>query len=126
MEWKSARVKPSIKNQDANFRKSNYCLVSNLPFLSKMVEKAMLRQFNNHCDEYKILLDYQSACQENYSMGTTLLKVTNDILWAMERQEIMTVTCMDLSAAFDMVDHDILLHVLNKVFGNNGHCTKVV
>ena len=35
----------------------------------------------------------------------------------MERQEIMAVTCMDLSAPFDMVDHDILLHVLNKGFG---------
>ena len=50
-------------------------------------------------------------------MDIALLKLTYDILWVMERQEIMAVTYMDISAAFDTVDHDILLHVLNKVFG---------
>ena len=50
-------------------------------------------------------------------METTLQKLTNNILWVMERQEIMAVTCMDLSAIFDTVNHDIPLHVLNNVFG---------
>ena len=117
MEWKSARVKPLIKKQGADLEKSNYCPVSNLPFLSNMVKNAMLKQFSNHCDKYKILPDYQSTYWENYSTEITLLKPTNDILWAMKRQEIMSVTCMDLSAAFDMVDNEILLHVLNNVFG---------
>ena len=117
MEWKLARVKLLIKKQGADLEKSNYHPVNNLPFLYKMVKKAMLKQFNNHCDKHNILLDYQSAYWENYNMETTLLKLTNDILWVIERQEIMAVTHIDLSAAFDMVDHNILLHVLNKVFG---------
>ena len=83
----------------------------------QFVEKVMFKHFNIHHNEYKILLDYQSAYWENYSTEITLLKLTNDILWAMERQQIMAVTCMDLSAAFDMVDHNIFLHILNKVFG---------
>ena len=116
MEWEPARVKLLIKNQGADLEKSNYHPVSNLPFLSKMVEKVMLKQFNKHCDEYKILLGYQSAYQENYSMESTLLKLTNDILMVKERQEIMAVTCMDLSVAFDRVDHNILLHLLNNIF----------
>ena len=118
-------VKPLIKKQGADLEKSNYCLVCNLTFLSKMAGTAMLKHFNNHCDEYKILLDYQSAYQENYSRETTLLNTDNNILWAMERQEIIEVTCMGLSTAFDMVDQNILLHVLNS-FWNNIHCTKAV
>ena len=84
LEWKSSRVIPLIKKQGVDWVMSNYHPVSNLPFLCKMVEKAMFKQFN-HCDKYKILPDYQSAYWENYSIGTTLLKLTNDILWAMER-----------------------------------------
>ena len=54
--------------------------------------------------EYRILPDYQSPFWEIYSMETALVKLTNNILWVMERQEIMAVTCMDLSVAFDIVD----------------------
>ena len=48
-------------------------------------------------------------------METTLLKLMNNILWVMERQEIMVFTCMNLSAAFHMVGHDIFLHVFSKM-----------
>ena len=61
MEWKSARVKPLIKKQGTYLEKSNYCPVSDLPFPSKTVEKVILKQFNNHCDKFKILPDYESA-----------------------------------------------------------------
>ena len=65
---------------------------------------------------HKILPDYQLAYWENYNMEI-LLKLTNNIWWVIESQEIMSVTCLNLSAAFDKVDHNILLHVLNKDFG---------
>ena len=76
MEWKSTGFKSLSKKQGMDLDRSNYHPVSNLLFLSKMVEKAMLKQFNNHCDKYKILPDYQSAYQERYSTGTTLFKLT--------------------------------------------------
>ena len=47
----------------------------------------------------------------------SLLKMANDILWGMENQEITTVVILDLSAAFDTVNHDILLTVLKNHFG---------
>ena len=54
---------------------------------------------------------YQSANQQNHSCETSLVKLTKDILWSMEEQNITAVLALDLSAAFDMVDHDILLQV---------------
>ena len=53
--------------------------------------------------------DYQSAYWQGFSCETVLVKLTNDILWAMEHQEVTTMMAVDLSAAFDTADHDILL-----------------
>ena len=50
-------------------------------------------------------------------METSLIKLINDILWAMERQEVTALTALDLSVAFDTVDHEILIEVLEHQFG---------
>ncbi len=68
----------------------------------------MLQQLNVHCEENQLLPDYQSAYQKNYSCETTLVKISNDILWAMENQEVTVLVAIDLNAAFDTVDHDVL------------------
>ena len=70
-----------------------------------------------HCIINKLLPDYQSAYRKNYSTETSLIKLINDILWAMERQEVTALTALDLSAVFDTVDHEILIEVLEHQFG---------
>ena len=50
-------------------------------------------------------------------METSLIKLINDILWAMERQEVTALTALDLSAAFNTVNHEILMEVLEHQFG---------
>ena len=66
------------------------------------------------------MLDYQSAYRKFYSCETVLVKLVNDILWAMEHQKILSLVCIDLSAAFDMVDHKILEQVLQNQHGITG------
>jgi hypothetical protein len=116
-EWKSAIVRPLLKSQGLELIAKHYRPVSNLPFMSKVVEKSMLRQFTAHCDANKLLPDYQSAYRTNFSCETALIKLQNDILWSMEKQRITAIIAIDLSAAFNTVDHDILLDVLNNQFG---------
>ena len=95
----------------------NHRPVSNLCFLSKVVEKCMLDQLLDHCNTNDLLPDFQSAYHQYYSTETSLINITNDILWGMENQEVTTMLILDLSAAFDTVDHSILLKILNKSFG---------
>ena len=61
--------------------------------------------------------EYQSAYRANFSCKTALLKLTDDLLWSMEHQEVTPLVSIDLSAAFDTVDHDLLLSILSKKFG---------
>ena len=58
--------------------------------------------------------------RSGYSIETALVKITNDILWSFEKQHASTLIVMDLSAAFDTVDHQILLDVLENRYGITG------
>ena len=71
--WKVAVVRPLLKKEGLDLIKPNYRHVSNLTFISKVIEKGMLHQLKNHCDTYNLLPDYQSAYGENYSCETCLL-----------------------------------------------------
>ena len=67
---------------------------------------------NEHCNLHKLLPDYQFAYCNGYSCETAIIKLVNDILLAMENQQVTAVMALDLSTAFDMVNHEILLKVL--------------
>ena len=64
--------------------------------------------------------DYQSGYREDRSCKTVLLKLTNDLLWSMERKNITVMAALDLSAAFDTVDHKVLHRHLQDNFGISG------
>lgn len=115
--WKVALVKPLLKKLGLELVASNYRPVSNLPFISKIVEKGMLYLFNDHLQKFDLLPDYQSAYRQGYSCETSLLRMHNDILWALEKRQGMAVAICDLSAAFDTVCHRTLLHVLERRYG---------
>ena len=122
-KWKNALVRPLPKKAGIELISKSYCPVSNLSFLSKLVEGAALDQINNHCEQHKIILDYQSAYRVNYSCETALVKLVNDVLWCYRNQEAMQIVAIDLSAVFDMMDHDLLLSVLQKKGWNQWKCT---
>ena len=92
-------------------------LPSNLPFFLKLVEHATLMQFEEPCREHHLLPDFQSAYRKDYSTKTSLMKITNDVFWSMERKQVTAVIVLDMSADFDTVDHDLLLDLLHKRFG---------
>ena len=89
-------------------------MFSNLGFISKIVEKVTLEQFTKHYNTNSLLLEYQSAYRKNHHFITSTIKLVNDILWGMEEQVVRAVVTLDLSAAFNTVDHDLLLEVLEK------------
>ena len=94
--------------------------MSNLCFLSKLVEHCMLKQLINHCNTNCLIPNFQSAYRENYSTETSLIRMCNDILWSMEKQEITMMVTLSLSAAFDTVDHDTLISILQEDYWVTG------
>ena len=87
--------------------------MSNLPFLSKLIERAVFAQLSEHLSVHSLLPDRQSAYRQNYSTETTLLGLRNDMLLAADAGHGSAVVLLDLSAAFDTIDHDVLLDRLN-------------
>ena len=116
-DWKTAVVRPLLKKQGLEVINPNFRPVSNLSFLSKVIEWCMLLQVSTHCDQYGLQPNYQSTYRAHHSCEMAILDLSNDILWAMEKQSITSLVAIDLSATFDTVDHDILLDILNNKFG---------
>ncbi|CAB3998226.1 Hypothetical predicted protein, partial [Paramuricea clavata] len=95
-----------------------------LPFVSKLTERAVSDQTLEHIkcsDIYPIL---QSAYRAGHSTETALLKVHNDIMCSMDQQRVSLLVLLDLSAAFDTVDHQVLLRRLEVSFGITGTALK--
>ena len=108
--------KPTLNREDMK----NYRPVSNLSFLSKILEKVVASRLNSHINSSHTSNDYQSAYREFHSTETALLKVHNNILSSMDDGRVTALTRLDLSAAFDPIDHTILLSRLGNWFGVSG------
>ena len=99
---------------------NNQYNVSNLSFLSKVSERIVLSQLNEHLDHNNLLSPLQSAYRPKHSTETALLRIVNDLLTAMDNNKICILTLLDLSVAFDTIDHQILLTRLQHYFGISG------
>ena len=98
----------------------NYSPVSNLNFISKLLERAVLTQIQDHLNNQNLLPIYQSSYQKSFSTDTLLLKLVDDILKGMESQEVTALVALNLSVAVDMVGHDLLLAILRSCFRIDG------
>ena len=115
--WRTAVVIPLLKKPGLDLVYKNFRPVSNLPFISKVVEKAAFQQLLVHCEKNAPLPKFQSGFRKYHSTETALLKVQNDILMSMDNKEVTLLVLLDLSAAFDTIEHSILLNILQQDFG---------
>jgi hypothetical protein len=118
---KKALVRPLLKKPtlDQEVMK-NYRPVSNLSFISKVIEKAVAAQLKAHLKENDMYDPVQSAYREFHSTETALLRVHNDILLALDSNQSVVLIMLDLTAAFDTIDHAILLQRLKDRYGVKG------
>ena len=115
---KAALVTPLLKKP--NLDKSdvkNYRPISNLSFLSKLVERCVSVQLTNYLNQNNLIPAHQSAYRSGHSTETALLKIYSDCVDAIDRGEVTLLGMLDMSAAFDTVDHGILLERLEKTQG---------
>lgn len=118
---KKAQVIPVLKKKtlDPN-DPASYRPVSNLSFLSKTIERSVAAVLTAHFTRFNILPTHQSAYRAGHSTETALLEVTDDILRSVDRGDACMLMLLDLSAAFDTIDHGILLERLERSCGVTG------
>ena len=96
-------------------KKNNFRPVSNLTYLSKTIERVVVVRLNQHLTKNGLHEVLQSAYKQNHSTETALLKVQNDLLMAIDTYGGAVLMLLDLSAAFDTIDHTILLQRLHEL-----------
>jgi len=115
---KEAVLKPLLKKKNFDHKDfKNYRPVSNLSFLSKLIEKVAAIQLSNYLQDNHLHETLQSAYKKFHSTETALIKVHNDIATAIDDGLSVILVLLDLSAAFDTVDHGILLTRLSVRYG---------
>ncbi len=119
-EWKLALVIPLIKKLGLECIFPNYRPVSNLPYVGKLTERAAIQQEKVHMDDNCPLPVHTSAYRQWHSTETALVKIQSDLLRNMDMQKVTLLILIDLSAAFDTVDHSLLMDILHTRFGISG------
>ena len=101
----------------------NYRPVTNLSFLSKLIEKVISSRILKHIADNELIDKFQSAYRCGHSMETALLRVYNDIVGKGNGSYLVL---LDLSAAFDTIDHDTLFVILEKYVGITGSALQLL
>ena len=116
-DWKCALVLPLLKKSGLDLLYKSYRPVSNLHYVSKLTERIVFEQIHTHMMTHLLCPEFQSAYRKNHSTETALVRVMNDIPMKMNTQEVTLLVMLDLSAAFDTVNYNILLTRLNEELG---------
>ena len=119
-DFKLATVTPVPKKRNTNLEMANFRPISQLPFVSKILEKVVARRITSHIHDHELFDPFQSAYRSEHSTESALLRIQHDIMEALDGGQCVALVMLDLSAAFDVIDHNILTHRLEFTYGISG------
>ena len=126
-QLKLAYITPIIKDASKSHEDyKNYRPVSSLPFLSKILEKAIYDQLYHHVQSNQLHSHFQSAYRKHHSCETAMLRTVTDIQEMLADKSYVALVLLDLSAAFDTVDHRLLLCRLENHFQIKGNALELI
>ena len=124
-DLKKALLVPLLKKNGLDIEiLKHFRPVSNLTYISKLIERLVACRFLRYIFENNLQEILQSSYTKFHSTETALLKVQNDVLEAIDGKKCILLVLLDLSAAFDTIDHQILLTRLSERFGVKGTALK--
>uniref|UniRef100_A0A8C2FL91 Reverse transcriptase domain-containing protein n=1 Tax=Cyprinus carpio TaxID=7962 RepID=A0A8C2FL91_CYPCA len=123
--FKHAIVEPVLKKPSLDpLKPINYRPISKLPFMAKILEKVVAEQLNTFLEINDIFDKYQSGFRKKHSTETALVKVSSDILMSADSGKHTVLVLLDLTSAFDTIDHNIMLDKLQDLLGISGSVLK--
>jgi len=115
--FKEAFITPAIKKPGLDVTNAqSYRPISNLSVVSKLLERIIAQQLNTYLQSSGLLQSLQSGFRPGHSTETAVLRVLSDLLQAVDSGDVAALVLLDLSAAFDTVDHAILCRRLRLSF----------
>ena len=118
---KDSVITPLLKKQGLDVETlSNFRPIANILYLSKLIESVVSLQLKMHMDLNNLHTAYQSGYKAGHSCETLLLNLTDGILKTLDDGKCVILLLLDLSAAFDTVDHDRLMSILFNEIGLRG------
>ena len=123
-ELKETLLCPLLKKAGIDLICKNYRPISNLSFLSKLIERAVCNQTTQYVGTTRMTEKFQSTYKVSHSTETALIKVKDDILRATDHQRVTCLILLNLSVPFDTVSHPLLLNRLQHCFSIQGTVLK--
>ena len=118
--FKVASVRPGLKKANLDTDDfSSYRPISNLTYLSKIIEKVVHQQITDYISSNKMFSYFQSGYRKFHGCETAVSRIHNDILVMIDQKTNVVLLLLDLSAAFDTINHAMLLNRLNTYYGIN-------
>lgn len=111
-DWKRAVVHPLLKKSGVQLINKNFWSMSNLQFTSKLTEKVIAVQLREHMLVNGLFPELQSGYRQHHTTETALLKV--------DKGQVLLLVLLDVSSAFDTIEHEILLDHLRSTIGLQG------
>ena len=119
--FKKAQVLPLLKKPNLDpTSPANYRPISNLSTMSKLLERLLLSRLRPHITTSSNFSSFQSAYRPGFSTETALLHIFNNISDICGKGNCAVMIGLDLSAAFDTINHQLLLERLKSDFGIDG------
>jgi len=116
-QQKFAIVRPLLKKVNIDPSDLNsYRPISNLSYVSKLLERIIDSRLTEHANTNNLFSPLQSAYRKHYSTETALVKIHNDLISHIDQGHVGALVLLDLSSAFDTVDHHIFLKILQHRF----------